>query len=88
MLTKTLLQQKNPNSTWIRMNRSVALLLILVLTVSSIVSILPVKAEDSGTITIGADGSVNPSTSSIQQSGNTYYLIMPMDANKKKGRSC
>jgi parallel beta-helix repeat protein len=81
MLTKTLLQQKNPNSTWIRMNRSVALLLILVLTVSSIVSILPVKAEDSGTITIGADGSVNPSTSSIQQSGNTYFLTADIAGN-------
>ena len=81
MLTKTLLQQKNPNSTWIRMNRSVALLLILVLTVSSIVSILPVKAEDSGTITIGADGSVNPSISSIQQSSNTYFLTTDIAGN-------
>ena len=63
------------------MNRSVALLLILVLTVSSIVSILPVKAEDSGTITIGADGSVNPSISSIQQSSNTYFLTTDIAGN-------
>ena len=63
------------------MNRSVALLLILVLTVSSIVSILPVKAEDSGTITIDADGSVNPSISSIQQSSNTYFLTTDIAGN-------
>jgi parallel beta-helix repeat protein len=80
-LTKTLLQQKNPNCTWIPMNRSVALLLILVLTVSSIVSILPVKAEDSGTITIDGDGSVNPSISSIKQSGNTYFLTTDIAGN-------
>jgi parallel beta-helix repeat protein len=63
------------------MNRSVALLLILVLTVSSIVSILPVKAEDSGTITIDGDGSVNPSISSIKQSGNTYFLTTDIAGN-------
>jgi parallel beta-helix repeat protein len=56
------------------MNRGVALLLILVLTVSSIVSILPVKAEDSGTITIGADGTVEPADAPIQRVGDTYTL--------------
>jgi parallel beta-helix repeat protein len=63
------------------MTRSVALLLVLVLTSSSIASVLPVKAEYSGTITIGADGSVNPSISSIQQSGNTYFLTTDISGN-------
>jgi len=63
------------------MTRSVALLLFLVLTVSSIVSVLPVKAEYNGTITIGADGSVNPSISFIQQSGNTYFLTADIAGN-------
>jgi parallel beta-helix repeat protein len=81
MLTKTLLQQKKPSITWIRMTRSVALLLVLVLTASSTVSVLPGKAEYSGTITIGADGSVNPSISSIQQLGNTYFLTADIAGN-------
>jgi hypothetical protein len=63
------------------MNRSVALLLILVLTVSSIVWVFSVKAEYSGTITIDGDGSVNPSISSIKQSGNTYFLTTDIAGN-------
>jgi hypothetical protein len=56
------------------MRQSVALLLILVLTPSSIVSVLPVKAEYNGDITINADGSVNPSTAPLEQAGNVYSL--------------
>ena len=69
------------------MTRRVALLLILVLTASSTVSILPVKAEYSGTITIGADGRVNPSVPSIQQSGNTYFLKADIAVNITVQRS-
>jgi hypothetical protein len=69
------------------MTRRVALLLILVLTASSIVSVLPLKAEYSGTITIGADGSVNPSIPSIQQSGNTYFLTADIAVNITVQRS-
>jgi parallel beta-helix repeat protein len=63
------------------MSKTVALLLVLVLTVSSIVGLLPVKAEYSGTITIDGDGSVSPSISSIQQSGNTYLLTADIAGN-------
>jgi len=42
---------------------------------------LPVQAEYDGAITIGADGSVNPSISSIQQSGNTYFLTADVVGN-------
>jgi parallel beta-helix repeat protein len=56
------------------MKQSVALLLILVLTFSSIVSVLPVKAEYNGDITINTDGSVNPSTAPLKQAGNVYSL--------------
>jgi parallel beta-helix repeat protein len=56
------------------MRRSVALLLILVLTSSSIVSVLPVKAEYDGDITINADGSVKPSTAPLEHAGNVYSL--------------
>ena len=58
-----------------------AMLLVLVLTASSIVRVLPVQAEYDGAITIGADGSVNPSISSIQQSGNTYFLTADVVGN-------
>jgi parallel beta-helix repeat protein len=63
------------------MSKNIALLLVLVLTASSIVSLLPVKAEYSGTITIGSDGNVSPSISSIQQSGNTYCLTADIAGN-------
>ena len=63
------------------MSKNIALLLVLVLTASSIVSLLPVKAEYSGTITIGSDGNVSPSISSIQQSGNTYFLTADIAGN-------
>jgi parallel beta-helix repeat protein len=56
------------------MSKSVALLLILVLTSSSTVSLLPVKAEYNGDITINADGSANPSTAPLEQAGNVYSL--------------
>jgi parallel beta-helix repeat protein len=58
-----------------------AMLLVLVLTASSIVRVLPVQAEYDGAITIGADGRVNPSISSIQQSGNTYFLTADVVGN-------
>jgi parallel beta-helix repeat protein len=63
------------------MTRSVALLLVLVLTSSSTVSVLHVKAEYNGAITIGADGSVTPSISAIQQLGNTYVLTTDIAEN-------
>jgi parallel beta-helix repeat protein len=63
------------------MSKSVALLLVFVLAASSIVYVFSVKAEYSGTITIGSDGSVNPSISSIQQSGNTYFLTANIAGN-------
>jgi parallel beta-helix repeat protein len=80
-LIKMLLQRKQPRITCISMKKSLTLLLILVLTASSIVSVLPVKAKYNGTITIGADGSVNPPISSIQQSGNTYFLTTDIAGN-------
>jgi hypothetical protein len=40
----------------------------------SIVSVLPVKAEYQGDITINADGTISPSTAPIQQTGDTYTL--------------
>jgi parallel beta-helix repeat protein len=64
------------------MNKNAALLLVLIiLTATYIITTLPVKAEYISTITIGADGSVNPSISSIQQSGNTYFLTTDIAAN-------
>ena len=63
------------------MGKSAALLLVLVLVASSIVCVLPIKAEYSGTIAIGTDGSVNPSISPIQQSGNTYLLTADIAVN-------
>jgi uncharacterized protein (DUF2141 family) len=56
------------------MGKSVALLLALVLTTLSIVSVLSVKAEYNGDITINADGSVNPLTAPLKQAGNIYSL--------------
>jgi hypothetical protein len=56
------------------MARSAALLLILSLAISPIISVLPVNAEYSGNITIGADGSINPSTAPLKQVGNIYSL--------------
>jgi parallel beta-helix repeat protein len=34
-----------------------------------------IKAEDQGNITINADGSINPPTAPIQQTGDTYTLV-------------
>jgi parallel beta-helix repeat protein len=76
-----LLHEKQPRITCISMKKSLTLLLALVLTASSIVSVLPVKAEYNGTINIGADGSVNPPILSIQQSGNTYFLTADIAGN-------
>jgi parallel beta-helix repeat protein len=56
------------------MRKRATLLLVLVLTVSSIVSALPVNAEYSDNITIGADGNVSPSTAPLKQAGNVYSL--------------
>jgi parallel beta-helix repeat protein len=56
------------------MNRRAAFLLVLVLTSSTILSVLPAKAEYNGNITINADGSVNPPTAPLEQAGNIYSL--------------
>jgi len=56
------------------MGKGVALLLIIVLITLSRVSVLSVKAEYNGNITINADGSVNPSTAPVEQAGNVYSL--------------
>lgn len=56
------------------MRKSAALLLILVLIFSLIASVLLVKAEYNGNITINADGSVNPSTAPLERAGNVYSL--------------
>lgn len=63
------------------MARRVALLLVLILTVSSMVSVLSVKAEYEGDVTINADGSVTPATAPLQQTGNVYVLTSDMDGD-------
>jgi len=63
------------------MARRVALLLVLILTASSMVSVLPVKAEYKGNIIINADGSVTPATAPVQQTGNIYSLAIDMDGD-------
>lgn len=56
------------------MSKSAALLLVLVLTTSSIVTVLPAKAEYNVNIAINADGSITPSTAPLEQEGNVYSL--------------
>ncbi len=56
------------------MRKGFVLLLILVLTCSSTLIFLPVKAQFQGNVTIGMDGSVSPSNAPIDHKGNTYLL--------------
>ena len=57
------------------MNKPVALVFVLVsLMTSCIISIRPITAQSFETITIKADGSVDPSTAPITQTGNIYTL--------------
>jgi parallel beta-helix repeat protein len=77
-LIKTLLPKKQPHINWradnVRKAAVVTLILISLLTLSA-VRIQPIKAaEYQGNIAINADGSINPSTAPIQQTGNTYTL--------------
>jgi parallel beta-helix repeat protein len=65
------------------MGKGVALLLIIVLTTLSRVSVLSVKAEYNGNITINADGSVNPSTAPLEQAGNIYSLTNDINGTIK-----
>jgi parallel beta-helix repeat protein len=53
--------------------KSITLLLIL-FSVTSIVSISPVKAEYGGDIIIEADGSITPATAALENIGNVYSL--------------
>jgi parallel beta-helix repeat protein len=50
------------------------LVVILSLTALGMVCVRPVRAQYQGNIAINADGSVNPSTAPIQQTGDTYTL--------------
>jgi len=57
------------------MNKLVAFVFVLVsLMTSCIISIQPITAQSFETITIKADGSVEPSTAPITQTGNIYTL--------------
>jgi len=57
------------------MNKLVAFVFVLVsLMTSCIISIQPITAQSFETITIKADGSVEPSTAPITQTGNIYKL--------------
>ena len=48
--------------------------LLVSLTTLGFVCIYPVKAHYQGNITIGVDGSINPSTAPMQRNGNLYIL--------------
>jgi parallel beta-helix repeat protein len=56
------------------MSKIISLLLVLAFILPSILVFSPVKAEFNGTITIEADGSVNPSTAPIQRIGDSYLV--------------
>jgi len=56
------------------MRKCFVLLLFFILTFSSTVIFLPVKAQFQGNITINADGSISPSNAPIEQKGNIYSL--------------
>ena len=60
------------------MSKGFALVLVLVLAVSSVITFLPVKAQYQGDIIINPDGSVSPSPVPIQQVGNVYSLTSDM----------
>jgi parallel beta-helix repeat protein len=64
------------------MKKTAALTLILLcLMTLGTVYIQPIKAQDQGNITINADGSITPSTASIQQTGNTYTLTSDVNGS-------
>jgi parallel beta-helix repeat protein len=46
-----------------------------------VVCVQPIKAQYQGNIAINADGSITPSTASIQQVGDVYYLTSDMTEN-------
>jgi len=56
-------------------------LILISLMVLGVVCIRPIKAEYQGDITINADGSINPSTAPIQQTGNVYTLTSDVDGD-------
>ena len=57
------------------MRKSFILLLVLVLTSSSTLVFLPIKAQYQGNITINSGGSISPPTAPIQQDNDVYLLI-------------
>jgi len=64
------------------MNKSAALLLILVfLAASCTIVAKPVKAQYQGNVAISADGSVNPSTAPIERLGASYILTSDVTGN-------
>jgi parallel beta-helix repeat protein len=76
-LIKTRLKQKQPRIRWraddMRKAAVVTLTLIGLMTLG-MVCVHPIKAEYQGNITINADGSISPSTTPIQRTGDTYTL--------------
>src|SRR5664280_656386 len=64
------------------MSRGFALVLILVILISScIISVQPVKAQSLTGIIINADGSVTPSSSAIQMEGNTCIITADLNSS-------
>ncbi len=64
------------------MRKSAALLLVLVfLAASCMIVAKPVKAQYQGNISIGADGSVSPSTAPIERLGASYILTSDVAGN-------
>jgi hypothetical protein len=66
------------------MKRTLALSLIMAFALVCTLWIMPIRTVESQsfeTIYIKADGSINPSTSAIQQSGNTYFLTADIAGN-------
>jgi parallel beta-helix repeat protein len=60
---------------------AVVTLILTGLLTLGVVYIQPIKAEYQGNITINADGSISPSTASIQQTGNTYTLTSDVNGS-------
>ncbi len=56
-------------------------LILLCLLSSSVVYLKPVKAQYQGDITINVDGSVNPSSAPIHQSGNLFSLTSDINGS-------
>ncbi len=57
-----------------RCGKSFALLLVITFIISLVILLPSVKAQVQGVITINVDGSIDPSTAPIQQTGDTYTL--------------